>query len=50
MKEDLGVEDLKEQLDDIHKRFPAFKEDDLFVCWFLRAFLTRVYHFAPTNS
>lgn len=36
----LGIDDLRQQLDDIHRRFPAFKEDDLFVCWFLRAYLT----------
>ena len=40
MKNQLGVEDLKQQLDDIHRRYPAFKQDDLFVCWFLRAYLT----------
>lgn len=40
MKTELGIDDLKEQLDDIHRRYPAFKEDDLFVCWFLRAYLT----------
>jgi hypothetical protein len=40
MKMELGIDDLKEQLDDIHRRYPNFKEDDLFVCWFLRAYLT----------
>lgn len=40
MKETLTESDLRQQLDDIHLRFPAFKEDDLFVCWFLRAYLT----------
>ena len=40
MKTELTFKDLKEQLDDIHRRFPTFKEDDLFVCWFLRAYLT----------
>lgn len=40
MKSDLTIDDLKQQLDDIHRRYPAFKEDDLFVCWFLRAYLT----------
>lgn len=40
MKNTLNVDDLKEQLDDIHRRYPAFKTDDLFVCWFLRAYLT----------
>jgi hypothetical protein len=40
MKTELDIKDLKEQLDDIHRRYPNFKEDDLFVCWFLRAYLT----------
>lgn len=40
MKETLNENDLRQQLEDIHLRFPAFKEDDLFVCWFLRAYLT----------
>ncbi len=40
MKQDLTIDDLNEQLDDIHRRYPAFKKDDLFVCWFLRAYLT----------
>lgn len=40
MKTQLSVDELKEQLDDIHRRYPAFKPDDLFVCWFLRAYLT----------
>lgn len=40
MKVELGIDDLKDQLDDIHRRYPTFKEDDLFVCWFLRAYLT----------
>src|SRR4029079_17346648 len=40
MKSDVGIGDLREQLEDIHRRSPAFKQDDLFVCWFLRAYLT----------
>lgn len=40
MKSDLSIDDLREQLEDIHRRYPAFKSDDLFVCWFLRAYLT----------
>jgi AIPR protein len=40
MKEQLSIDHLREQLDDIHRRYPAFKQDDLFVCWFLRAYLT----------
>ena len=40
MKNDLGIDDLNEQLDDIHRRYPAFKKDDLFVCRFLCAYLT----------
>lgn len=40
MKSDLGIDDLRGQLEDIHRRYPAFQQDDLFVCWFLRAYLT----------
>jgi hypothetical protein len=40
MKTKLEFDDLKQQLDDIHQRYPNFKPDDLFVCWFLRAYLT----------
>jgi hypothetical protein len=40
VKHDLGIDELNEQLEDIHRRYPAFKADDLFVCWFLRAYLT----------
>lgn len=40
MKEQLRIDDLREQLDDIHRRYPAFNPDHLFVCWFLRAYLT----------
>lgn len=40
MKYQLTIEDLRAQLDDIHHRYPNFKQDDLFVCWFLRAYLT----------
>jgi len=40
VKDSLTIDDLKEQLSDIRKRYPAFKPDDLFVCWFLRAYLT----------
>ncbi len=40
MKNDLSIDDLSEQLKDIHRRYPTFKQDDLFVCWFLRAYLT----------
>lgn len=38
METELGIKDLKEQLADIQRRHPAFKDDDLFVCWFLRAY------------
>lgn len=40
MKNDLTIDDLRQQLEDIHQRYPNFKQDDLFVCWFLRAYLT----------
>lgn len=40
MKNDLSIDDLREQLEEIHRRYPNFKQDDLFVCWFLRAYLT----------
>lgn len=40
MKIDLSIDDLREQLEEIHRRYPAFRQDDLFVCWFLRAYLT----------
>lgn len=46
MKTELGMGDLKEQLDDIHRRNPKFKQDDLFVCWFMRAYLADDDHTA----
>jgi hypothetical protein len=36
----LTLRDLRQQLDDISERFPALKPDDLFVAWFLRAYIT----------
>jgi len=36
----LELKDLRQQLDDIRERFPNLKPDDLFVAWFLRAYIT----------
>jgi len=35
----LTAEDLRRELDDWRERFPRLKDDDLFLAWFLRAFI-----------
>jgi len=39
-KHDLTLSDLKQALNELGERFPNFKDDDLFVLWFLRAYVT----------
>ncbi|MBC8357309.1 MAG: AIPR family protein [Planctomycetes bacterium] len=46
LNENLGIIDLKSALDDIKERFPRLQDDDLFVLWFLRAFITDKEEFA----
>jgi hypothetical protein len=36
----LGVQDLRRELDEFRERFHALGDDELFVLWFLRAFVT----------
>lgn len=36
----LGAEDLRRELGEFRERYPALKDDELFVLWFLRAFVT----------
>lgn len=34
------MDDLKNELDELHQRYPVMKTEDLFVIWFLRAYVT----------
>ncbi|MBN1361831.1 MAG: AIPR family protein [Sedimentisphaerales bacterium] len=36
----LTIKDLQDALADLHDRFPALSDDDLFTLWFLRAYIT----------
>jgi hypothetical protein len=38
--ESLTIKDLQDTLADLHDRFPALSDDDLFTLWFLRAYIT----------
>ena len=40
MKINVGLSELKNEIDLIRKRYPAFKDDSAFVFWFLHAYLT----------
>lgn len=37
---DICFEDLQNEIKELEGRFPKFKQDDLFVLWFLRAYIT----------
>lgn len=37
---DLTFDDLKQSIQELHQQFPKFDQDDLFVLWFLRAYVT----------
>ena len=39
-KSDLTFADLQREIQELGERFPKFKTDDLFVLWFLRAYIT----------
>lgn len=34
------MDDLKSELEELHQRYPAMKKEDLFIIWFLRAYVT----------
>ena len=38
--EKLHIEDLKREIDDLQSRYPRLDHPELFVAWFLRAFVT----------
>lgn len=40
MQDKLGLDDLRVQIDELRVRYPALKDDDLFVLWFLLAYIT----------
>ncbi len=39
-KHNLTWSDLNAEIDELRHRFPKLQDDDLFVLWFLRAYLT----------